>query len=344
MSNIRRRGETIRRFIIDNVSHNPSDIARVTAEEFGISRQAVNRHLQHLVSEGALIKVGETKARTYELAPLEKWRKTYELEGTLSEDKPWLQDIAPMLSGLPDNVRGVWQYGFTEMFNNAIEHSGGTRIVVSASRTAADTKMTISDDGVGIFRKIQEALDLLDERHAPLELAKGKFTTDPDHHSGEGIFFTSRMFDEFVILSGSVFFGHEFGDQRDWILDREPSSGTSVGMELSNHTARTTTAVFDEYSTGDDYGFTRTAVPVALTKYGDDNLVSRSQARRLLTRFERFRTVVLDFESVDAVGQAFADEVFRVFAQQHPEVEIVVINATRSVRRMIARAQSHGQP
>ena len=57
---------------------------------------------------------------------------------------------------------------------------------------------------MGIFKKIQKALDLLDERHAILELAKGKLTTDPKHHTGEGIFFTSRMFDEFTILSGGV--------------------------------------------------------------------------------------------------------------------------------------------
>ena len=70
--------------------------------------------------------------------------------------------------------------------------------------------MYLHDNGVGIFKKIQTELRLLDERHAILELAKGKLTTDPKRHTGEGIFFSSRMFDQFDILSGGIFFTHKF--------------------------------------------------------------------------------------------------------------------------------------
>jgi hypothetical protein len=94
---------------------------------------------------------------------------------------------------------------------------------------------------------------------------------------------------------------------------------------------------------GDDYGFTKTVVPVDLTRYGDDNLVSRSQARRLLARVDRFKTVVLDSKGVDAIGQAFVDEVFRVFPGMHPEVKVVEINARSAVKRMIGRARSAAQ-
>ena len=63
------------------------------------------------------------------------------------------------------------------MFNNAIDHSAGTTITVFIRKTAASTEMMVSDDGVGIFRKIQREKNLLDERHALLELSKGKLTT-----------------------------------------------------------------------------------------------------------------------------------------------------------------------
>ena len=115
-----------------------------------------------------------------------------------------------------------------------------------------------------------------------------------------------------------------------------------VRMELHNHTARTTKKVFDKFSVGEDYGFTKTVVPVKLTQYGDDNLVSRSQAKRLLARVEKFKIVVLDFSRVASIGQAFADEVFRVFVRRHPEIEITPINAGSEVKRMISRAQLHG--
>jgi anti-sigma regulatory factor (Ser/Thr protein kinase) len=244
---------------------------------------------------------------------------------------------------MPKNVLKVWHYGFTEMFNNVIDHSGATHVNVSVTKTAASTTITIHDDGVGIFKKIQAALNLFDERHSVLELAKGKFTTDPANHSGEGIFFSSRVFDEFDILSGEVYFSHEFDRKEDWILQRStPRGGTLVTMKLHNHTARTIKKVFDKFTSDEDYGFNKTVVPVKLMKYGDDNLVSRSQAKRLLARFDRFKIVMLDFTGVTSIGQAFADEVFRVFRSKHPDVELAPINASTEVKRMISRAEALG--
>src|SRR5207249_3897963 len=145
-----------------------------------------------------------------------------------------------------DNVLNIWHTGFTEMFNNAMEHSGGKIISIRIVKTAVDAEMMILDDGVGIFKKIQSALNLLDPRHAILELAKGKLTTDPNHHSGEGIFFTSRMFDLFDIVSKEVVYSHEFGKEEDWIVERPRTiEGTAVFLKLHNHTARTARRVYD---------------------------------------------------------------------------------------------------
>ncbi|MBA3506153.1 MAG: DUF4325 domain-containing protein, partial [Betaproteobacteria bacterium] len=222
------------------------------------------------------------------------------------------------------------------MFNNAVDHSGGTTITVQINKTAADAEMLMWDDGVGIFKKIQAAMGLLDERHAVLELAKGKFTTDPKRHSGEGIFFTSRMFDSFGIFSGGVFFSHEFGEPEDWISEVDQTrSGTAVWMKLYNHTARTTKKTFDQFTSDEDFTFNKTVVPVKLAKYGDDNLISRSQAKRLLARIELFKVVVLDFKEVPTIGQAFADEIFRVFANEHPDIQLVLVRANSEVKRMI---------
>jgi anti-sigma regulatory factor (Ser/Thr protein kinase)/uncharacterized protein (DUF1330 family) len=342
LTRVRARGEEVRRFIIANVEKHPKDISRTVSEKFGISRQAVNLHLKRLIDEGALKAQGSTSNRVYSLASLLTWRGTYLIADNPTEDRVWYNDIAPNVGSLPQNVSDIWHYAFTEMFNNAIEHSEGQSITVDLKKTAANTELMVRDDGVGIFRKIQAALGLEDARHSVLELAKGKFTTDPAHHSGEGIFFSSRMFDEFVILSGEVFFSHEFPEVEDWILERERGiGGTFVHMTLSDHTSRTTKKVFDKFTSGgDDYGFTKTVVPVNLARYGDDNLVSRSQARRLLARVDRFRTVVLDFKGVEAIGQAFADEAFRVFPSHHPDVKVIEINARSAVKRMISHVRS----
>jgi hypothetical protein len=110
-------------------------------------------------------------------------------------------------------------------------------------------------------------------------------------------------------------------------------------MSIPLDSPRTTREVFDKYSGGDNYGFEKTIVPVRLAKIGNENLVSRSQAKRLVARFEGFKTVLLDFTGIDDIGQAFADEVFRVFCLLHPEVELVPIKANPEVQQMINRAR-----
>lgn len=342
MTRVRARGERIRRFILENVEKHAGDISKLTAERFDITRQAVNKHLQKLSAEHALAESGHTRNRSYRLSPLLEWRKDYPITPGLAEDLVWTASILPVLGEQPENVLDIWRYCFTEMFNNAIDHSGGSTIHVHILRTAIDTEMSISDDGIGIFKKIQEALGLLDERHAILELCKGKLTTDPAKHTGEGIFFTSRMVDSFDILSGGVYLAHTFGKEEDWIMERDRfSGGTTIFLKLSNHTSRTLKKIYDHYAPGsDDYGFNKTVVPVKLAQYGNDKLISRSQAKRLLARVELFKIVMFDFTDVPSIGQAFADEIFRVFANEHPDIQLLPIKASSEVRRMIERAKA----
>ena len=68
-------------------------------------------------------------------------------------------------------------------------------------------------------------------------------------------------------------------------------------------------------------------------------LVSRSQAKRLLSRFSEFKEVVLDFKGVETIGQAFADQIFRVFITTNPNVEIFPINTTTEVIAMIKHVE-----
>jgi anti-sigma regulatory factor (Ser/Thr protein kinase) len=339
MSGVRARGEDIRRFILEHVEKHPEDISKVAAAKFGITRQAVNKHLQRLTSEGSLAESGKTRARSYKVSAISTWDKHYLIVPGLEEETVWVNDIRPHLGQLPDNVMNIWHVGFTEMFNNAIEHSESHIVLVQIDKTAVDCEMLIFDKGVGIFKKIQGALNLDDPRHAILELAKGKFTTDPKHHSGEGIFFTSRMFDSFDISSRGVLYSHEFDKEEEWIIERPKAlEGTMVSLKLHNHTSRTARKIYDQFASVEGHGFSKTMVPVRLAQYGNDQLVSRSQAKRLLSRLDRFRVVFLDFAEIPGIGQAFADEIFRVFQKQHPEIQLLPINANPEVKGMIAHA------
>ena len=66
---------------------------------------------------------------------------------------------------------------------------------------------------------------------------------------------------------------------------------------------------------------------------------SRSKARQVLTGLEKFKTVILDFDKVPTVGQAFADEIFRVFKTKHPDIIIKPINMNETVAFMVGRVE-----
>jgi hypothetical protein len=238
---------------------------------------------------------------------------------------------------LGEGVRDIWHYAITEMVNNAIDHSGGTQVRVGMRRNALDTSAWVVDDGIGIFLKIQQALGLHDARESILELAKGKLTTAPERHSGEGIFFTSRMLDEFEIRSGRLRFSHQPRAQDTIAEDGAVTGGTEISMKLGNDSARSMQAVFDDFADPAEYTFDKTVVPLRLAQYEGEKLVSRSQAKRVAHRFEKFKQVVLDFEGISQIGQAFADELFRVFVVDHPQVRLTPINTSDPVAQMIRR-------
>jgi len=95
--------------------------------------------------------------------------------------------------------------------------------------------------------------------------------------------------------------------------------------------------VFSRYAPEEfDFQFQKTTVHVKLL---NQEYVSRSEAKRLMHKLDKFRVVELDFKGVRAVGQGFADEVFRVFHSNHPEIEIHAINSTPVIQAMIRHVQ-----
>jgi DNA-binding transcriptional ArsR family regulator len=340
MKKTREQSIRIREFILENLSGHPEDITRITADEFGISRPAVLRHLSHLIDQGLITASGATRDRQYKFATIADESFSFEITPETEEDHIWRHLIRPVVTDVSNNVLRICEYGASEMINNIIDHSEGTISTIRIKQTAVRLEFMLADNGVGIFKKIQRNLGLRDPRYAILELAKGKVTTDPDHHTGEGIFFTSRAFDDFLILSrGLSFSQNEPGG--DWLIEQDIDvEGTTVSMGINPNSKRRLKDVFDAFaSEEDDYEFNRTQVPVTLATFGDENLVSRSQARRLSSRFERFQEVLLDFKGVETVGQAFADEIFRIYTRNHPNVEILAINTNEQIEWMIARAR-----
>jgi anti-sigma regulatory factor (Ser/Thr protein kinase) len=328
MPGVRKRGKEIRGFILANITKN-RNIAAITSEKFDISLPAVYKHIDRLVSEKQIIK----KAGRFVIQS-RQYKYEYNIKGTLSEDTVWENDIKKHFAGVPQNVWQIWTYGFLEMFNNAIEHSKGKKIRVVINENNIFTALSVSDDGIGIFKNLKAKLKLPDEKDALLELAKGKRTTDKSKHSGQGIFFTSKAFDDFSIFSNGI--TYTSNPEKPQIKPDIKKFSTLVYMGLGNNSSRKIKDVFDTFSTEIPGNFDKTVIPVRLANSAD--LVSRSQARRILSGLELFKEVVLDFKEIEYIGQAFADEIFRVFTNMNPRTAIKAQNANKDVQYMINRA------
>ena len=331
------RSNIIQKFILNNIEKHPGDITTMLVDKFGFSRQRAHQYLVRELKNGNIIKTGHTRGSHYFLAKGKHIEFIEKIEPGLTEDQVWSKYVKPMVLACSDNVYGICAYGFTEIFNNSIDHSNGTKIFTNIEIRNNNLIIKIIDNGVGIFQKIQKSLCLNSIKESILHLSKGKFTTDPSNHTGEGIFFTSRMFDSFSISSSNMYYTFQ---NEDWFLSPEKNEdfgqGTLIKMVISLNSKKTPKEIFSQY-VDQEIGFGKTIVAVALSADPNDPHVSRSQAKRLLMGLEKFSTIVLDFKKVVSVGQAFVDEVFRVFKNEHPNITIHYINTNDEIEFMIKR-------
>jgi anti-sigma regulatory factor (Ser/Thr protein kinase) len=311
---------------------------RDVAQALGVSPATSHRLLRAAVTGGMLEAHGRGRGARYRLCRI---RHRYRLAG-LAEDRVWQRVAGEMANvrSLAAEEKASLQYAATEVMNNAIEHSRGRSLDVTVTFEASmTTVMTVRDDGVGVFRRVCEDFGFSSPQEAIVQLEKGKLTSDPSRHSGEGLFFSSKAVTRFRLESQGV----------AWIVDNAvrdsavgPSDvrrGTQVVLAIVGGETPRLEDVFRAYTDPETLRFTRTRTTIRLGTLGS-SLVSRSEARRVTARLADFNHAVLDFSGVDVVGQGFCDEVFRVFARQHPEVTLEPVGMNEAVAFMVARARA----
>lgn len=314
----------------------------------GITRQALSQQLRPLIASGDVVKSGSTRgARYYAADQAPRARSASSTLDLRRADEGRVYDDLAVRLGLENTLRGnvaeIVHYAFTEMLNNAIEHSGADTARLALTLGAGVVSFEIRDRGIGVFKSIVEKHALDDEHAAMVELIKGRTTTMPEAHSGEGIFFTSRAADRFTLRSHRIRLQWDSATGDVYASDERFLEGTLVEFAVRRDARRELTGIFSKFAPEEyDYRFDKTEILVRLLR---DRYVSRSEARRLTANLERFRNVTLDFDGVRSVGQGFADEVFRVFPSRHPNTEIRAVNAPPAVDAMLkhARATSRGE-
>ena len=122
------------------------------AKEHCVSITTIYRYLKQLEKEKCII-IRQT-GRKYEY-DLVNTVNTFQFElDKISEDKVWRESIQPLLKNMPETAFKNCNYAFTEMLNNAIEHSEGTHVEIFVKNNLYRVLIYILDNGVGIFSKI----------------------------------------------------------------------------------------------------------------------------------------------------------------------------------------------
>lgn len=319
-------------FILESIEIRKNPFSE-TINKYNVSRQTISKYLKELLKQG-FIQLDENKK--YFLSMYNQFSKEFD-NIDLKEDQIYNENILKFTKNLPQNISSILEYCFTEMLNNAIDHSNGKKIKILYTETYFHIIFLINDNGVGIFKKIMKHHNFESENQAIFELKKGKLTSDAENHSGEGIFFTSKVADFFQIKSyNNVFLAGEKFPQV-FGKDNKTIKGTEVFVFIDKRSNRTTQEIFDKY-TSENYEFDKTDIVIQLAKeFMNNRFVSRSEAKRIMLNTEKFNRILLDFDNIDTIGQGFADEIFRVWKNKNPEREVLYINASPNVEFMIKR-------
>ena len=342
MSFTREKREAVRHYLLEKIDAGDTAFVKKTSEAFQVSDKTIYRYLHELAGQGVLCKNG-----TQYMLHNEQFDFSFRHDDLKSadEDRIYRDYIRQYTEDLPENVRDIWYYSFTEMMNNAIDHSDAAAILVKVQKNSLHMTIILYDDGIGIFRKIKEHFGYDSLEDAIEDLFKGKLTTDSEHHTGEGIFFTSRMLDMFAVISNGRLFSQDkcdqlAGDARELLTSTGTGQvpGTYVYMRLANSSNRYDTEIFDRYADVDG-GFIRTQIP--LKNIYETWPVSRSQAKRLCRGFDRFEQVELDFSEIAKIGQGFAHEVFVVWQKAHPGTILIPSGTNETVQKMIRHVRGN---
>ncbi len=329
---------SLTRWITEAAVQHPEDLPQYLASCLDISAHRTHIVLQQLMALQWLTTQDLGDERRFAPGALRQVVKRYGLKG-LQEDMPWRRDFAPCFA-LPSEVARMAQHAFTELLNNAIDHSGGTSVTVSMRQTPLQVQLLVSDDGCGLFDRIAKNFDIPDPQLALLELCKGKLTSAPRQHSGHGLFFTSQLADVFDIHANAQAFQRRAWERLQWHTGRNATrlgirTGTSIYLALQLDSTRTLDEVLRAHSLNlDSMGFERTVVPLHLLG-SQQVLASRADAKRAVARLQHFRRAEIDFAGITDVGHGFADEMFRVFKRDHPDTELVPVGMNAQVAAMV---------
>ncbi len=330
--------EQVSNYIQELVGRGETCIPLKIQETFGLSRTTTQRYLRKLLEDGVIRKDEKGYRLKEKVFVLRQ-----SLKGAIPGEDSLFQKFVAKIQHFPDQAKSNFSFIFLEIMNNALEHSSASAVMATLWVSPIELRCVIYDDGVGIFQqiknffreKLNEEITLED---AKLQLVSGGFTSDRENHGGEGIYNSSLLADTFFIRSGNLIFARDYEKVESFSAEtKTKKKGTIVFFAVHRDTQKTLRN--SDHANPDD-GFYRVTLPLRLMTLTGTALIARSQARRFTFNFIGKKEVILDFEGITDLGQPFAHEIFKVYRNGHPEVQLIAKNTTKEMDALIARMRS----
>ena len=328
--------KNIKSFILDNIPKHQKDIIQTTIHRFGISRQAIHKHMKRLIDEKKVIAHGTTKGRYYELIPYVNFNKNLEINQIISVEELIKDYVEPHIQGLPKNIFQIFEFSISALINNVLEHSNASKLYYKIFINHNEAHFILNDNGEGIFNNIKSKFKLPNVCFAALELTKGYVSTNPKIHSGEELYAVMNLFDFTKIDSSgrSLTFVNE---NTDWEL--KPSlqkKGSRFHLKISASSRRTCAEIFEKIFENEK---SRIRIPVGLLDISKYKVISsRSQAKNLLRNVENYKKIEFDFKKIDLIGPAFAEALVKDVKKFNQYADIKWVNTNNTVDLLMSRS------
>ena len=326
----------IKKFILDNISNHRKDIIHTAIQRFGVSRQAVLKHMHSLIHDKQVIAHGKTRDRFYELRPYVNYQKTIVIDNSFSSNFILNQYVSPHLKHLSNNLADIIKFSLGALFQNVKDHSNSAKLFFKLYFNHECLHAIISDNGQGLFGHISSTIKLDSLQNAAIELVKGGVTTDKENHSGDELNAVINLFDSSKIESNGMFL--EFQNKKLSYHSGESTQkhGTRMHFKIDPNSKRTCQEIFKKIFDPENKSL---LIPINLLSINEnDQINSRSQAKSVLRKIDGMKIINLDFKYVELIGPAFADELIRIIKKTDSKIKIKWFNSNETIDILMSHA------
>jgi len=326
----------IQNFILDNLSGHQRDIIKAAISKFGVSRQAILKHMNTLIREKLVVAHGKTRDRYYELEPLLNYTKLVDITQGFKADRFLRTEIVTSLDSLPRNIGEICEYALAALLHNVMDHARATHFFVKLFATRDETHVMVTDNGVGIFHHIRDGMGLEGKTISAIELAKGAGPNEAGHHAGDDLQAVMMLFDGITIDSAEISLRYKKKEADHWSLqESKQARGTKIHLEMGTKSSATCNEIFSKLFAEEK---STVRIPVNLARTNGELLASRDQAQKLVHNIEFSKEVEFDFSGIDVIGPAFAHELVWISREKNKSIDIGWINAAETVDLLMSRA------